>query len=115
MGDTSPIKQIEKSVNDLGGIKRRKPWLFYFIVAGFLIFAAAWLFDKFWGIPTLKKQISDQKEKIQQLQTQKDDLVKSNVWVFQIQSATIQSYQAENARLNRIVGTPEFSLRKKTL
>lgn len=115
MGDTSPIKQIEKSVDDLRGIRRRKPWLFYIILAGFVFFAGAWVFEKFWGIPALNKKITDQKEEIQRLESQKDDLVKSNIVVFQIQSATIQSYQIENAKLSRMVGSPEFSLRKRAL
>jgi hypothetical protein len=67
---SSTIKSIERSVDDLSGIRHRKPWLFYLILIGFLIFAGAWLFDKFWGIPSLNKKIEEQRGQIQLLETQ---------------------------------------------
>ncbi len=68
----SLVGKVEEVVDDLNKVHRRKPWLFYLIVAGLVGFAALYVFEKFWGIPGLKKQISVQKEEMNELKRDRD-------------------------------------------
>jgi hypothetical protein len=112
-GEKSIVGKVEQTLDDLERVRQKKPRLFCLLIIAFVVVAGLYVFDKFWGIPALNKQITDQKEEIQQLELQKNNLVQSNNSVFQIQLATIQSYQMENAKLSRMVGSPEFSLKKR--
>jgi len=68
----SHIQTIEKTVDDLADVKKRKPWLFYLIVLGLVAVGVLYVFDKFWGIPSLEEQITKQEKEIQELKRDRD-------------------------------------------
>ncbi len=70
--DKSFVGKVEQNVDDLGRVRKRKPWLFYLLVAGFVIFCALYVFEKVWGIPKLKDQLSAQEKQITDLTRDRD-------------------------------------------
>ena len=70
--EKSFVSKVEQNVDDLGKVRKRKPWLFYLIVAGFVIFGVLYVFEKFWGIPRLKEQLSNQQKQIDDLTRDRD-------------------------------------------
>lgn len=70
--DKSFVGKVEQNVDDLNKVRKQKPWLFYLIVTGFVVFGGLYVFEKFWGIPKLKEDISAKKEEIAELKRDRD-------------------------------------------
>lgn len=70
--EKSFVGKVEQNVDDLGKVRKRKPWLFYLLLAGFVIFGVLYVFEKFWGIPKLKEQLQAQEKQISELTRDRD-------------------------------------------
>jgi hypothetical protein len=69
-GEKSIVGKVEQTLDDLGRVRQKSPWLFYLLIVAFVIVLCLYVFDKFWGIPSLNKTIEEQKGQILLLETQ---------------------------------------------
>jgi hypothetical protein len=100
--EKSIVGKVEQNLADLARVRQKKPWLFYVLVVAFLIVAGLYVFDKFWGIPALNKQISDQKDQIRDLKSDRDAKANQLAPFLAVANKQFQD-PSESDRLNKLL------------
>jgi hypothetical protein len=71
MSDREPIAhQVNREIEALAELRRSRPRLFWIVLLGMAVLSVLYVYDKFWGIPKLKEEISEKDKRILLLETQ---------------------------------------------